>query len=821
MGSHRPRRVDLRRSLAVALPTAGVALAAFALGEGLARVQPALALWPLSAAMLGWFARGIGTAEIRGGSPPGEGRLAPLGAGPGADLPGALLAALLVGAASAALQGATTAAAIVAAGIVMPLLGALLLAWLDRLAPPRGVGSRELRLLAVALACVPATVALRSEELLAMLPAAGAGVPFALLVLGDLLAAALFAPLLLAIGQQSGRAATTTGSEAGPNRESVRRTVLTALSGTPAVRIAAILILGCAALGTALAAHYPPGVARLVVVVQLLGGLWIARSIPGVAGSVLLGLNALVMIRLHVGGLEPVVAGGGEDDLREVAALLLLAGVFALQFLLRTLSEDAGENARSLIRQALRSDLSGLPNQRALGRIVQAMLNRPDRTLFWMVGVVLPDIARWSDLTDSAAAAELERAVGGRLRATFEPMGGRVAHPSSGRFVITLGNRLDGIAIRQGLHRTLGGRSFDISDQAIQLRYHAGMVEVPADPNVSKADAVLAALSMALQRAASDPTGIHRVTVSTDLLARYRTELQTVELVSRALNEGRVRLFAERIEPVRPGEAADGLHYEILARVVDDRGALLEPRQFLPAIWHAGLSRKLDRMMFVRTVAHLAAHPELHRATRLCSINVAGPTLCDPEFPEFVQRSLSTHRVDPARLMLEITESTAITDLELARAHVLRLSGMGLLIALDDFGTGLATFDYLKRLPADVLKIDGAFIRNLVADGVDREIVQAIVRIAKTTGARTVAEWIETPAQRTAAVELGVDLLQGRLIAHPVPIEQLRIPESAPDARAGTLTTIGADTLPVQYEHGAYAQRSARRLVARQAATAP
>jgi EAL domain-containing protein (putative c-di-GMP-specific phosphodiesterase class I)/GGDEF domain-containing protein len=810
MRSHNVRLAGLQRSLAAALPTAGVAAAAFALGEVLARGQSTLALWPLGAAMLGWFARGIGAADVRGASTGDEGRRAPVGSAPGAELAGALLAALLVGAASAALYGVGMAAAIVAAGIVLPLLGATLLARLDRLVPPRGVGSRELRLLAVALVGVPATAALRSDAMLALLPTSAAGEPFARLLFGDLLAATLVAPLMLAIGGALGGRHATGAAGPRPTRNPVRRMSLSAIASTPAVRIAAFAILGCTATVAVVAAYGPPGVARLIVVVHLLVGLWIARSVPGVAGAVLLGVNALVMARLHGGGIESAVAGGGADDLHEAAAQMLLAGVFALQFLLRALSEDARENARALIRQALRSDLSGLPNQRALGRIVQATLDRPDRTTFWMVGVVLPDIARWSDLTDSAAAAELERAVGGRLRATFEPMGGRVAHPSTGRFVITLGNRLDGIAIRQGLHRTLGGRSIDVSDQAIQLRYHAGMVEVPADAQVG-VDAVLAALSMALQRAAGDPTGIHRVTVSAELLARYRTELQMVELVSRALNEGRVRLFAERMEPVRP-EGSGGLHYEMLARVVDDGGALLEPRQFLPAIWHAGLSSKLDRLMFVRTIAYLAAHPALHQATRLCSINVAGPTLCDPEFPDFVQRSLSTHRVDPGRLMLEITESTAITDLELARAHVLRLSRMGLLIALDDFGTGLATFDYLKRLPADVLKIDGAFIRNLVSDGVDREIVLAIVRIARTTGALTVAEWIETAEQRAAAAELGVDLLQGRLISHPVPIERLRIPDDPAVAVA--------DTVPAHYVHGAYAQRGPRRAGVRQAATA-
>jgi EAL domain-containing protein (putative c-di-GMP-specific phosphodiesterase class I)/GGDEF domain-containing protein len=486
--------------------------------------------------------------------------------------------------------------------------------------------------------------------------------------------------------------------------------------------------------------------------------------------------------------------------------MLLMASAFALQFVLQAAGTETRESARALIRAAMQSDLSGLPNHRALARIVDALLARPERRTFWMVGVVLPDIARWGDLTDGAAAAELERSVAGRLRTTFEPLGARVAHPSSGRFVLIIDDRLDGIGIRQRLRTTLGGQRFDTRDQSIQLRYLAGMVEVPAAAEIG-AETVLTALSMALQRAASDPTGIHRTTVSTELIEDYRTELRIVELVSRALTEGRIRLFAERIEPAR--KADNGLlHFEVLARVLDESGGLLEPKQFLPAVWHAGLATKLDRLVFVRTVGYLAAHPRLHAATGTCSINVSGPTLCDPEFVDYVQRCLATHAVDPTRLMIEITESAAIADLELARAHVERLSEMGLKIALDDFGTGLATFDYLKRLRADVLKIDGSFVRPLVDSPLDREIVAAMVRIARATGARTIAEWVETPEQRAIVTELGVDLLQGRLIAWPVPIEKLELPRRAGDSRRdGVLEPVlsgTADAQPV-YVHGQHA----------------
>ena len=741
-------------------------------------------LWLLGGVMLGWLAS---VAEPPARSSPSGG--AGLRRGSALRAACTLGAALCVGALDALVFPWWHAAWTVAAGVLLPAVAAEALARLAAAAPPRGVGSVELRLLGAGVACAPLGALLRG-----MRPGEGgwSAPDYLDLLFGDILLATIGVPLAASLAR--------------PIVERVRqaRTKPDAGTGAPpplpapsprsiALSVAAMGVYVAAAAGLRSAGH--DELARAIAVAHLILGMLVARSMSGTVGALLLAANALAMATSYTSVFAPALL----DDrarAREIGAMLMLGGVFALQSILHSVSTDSREAARTLIRQAMRSDLSGLPNQRALARIVGALLSRPRRPRFWLVGVVLPDIARWSDLIASTASAELERSVAGRLRATFEPLGARVAHPASGRFVLTIGDRIDGLGIRQRLRSALGSQRFDTSDESIQLRYHVGMVEVPAGVEVGP-DAVLTTLSMSLQRAAADPAGMHRATVSTELVDGYRTELRTIEAVSRALTEGRIRLFAERIEPVRP-VGHPMLHFEVLARVQSDDGRLLQPREFLPAIWHAGLHSKLDRLVFVRTVTHLAAHRALHDAVHLCSVNICGPTLCDPEFPDFVQRCLATHRVDPGRLMIEITESGAISDLELAREHVVRLSEMGLAIALDDFGTGLATFDYLKRLRADVLKIDGSFIRRLTEDPVDREIVATIVRIARATGARTVAEWIETPEQRALAVELGVDHLQGRLIAAPVPLESIAPP--AARAREPSIDVFGATT--VVREHG-------------------
>ncbi len=785
-----------RRS-GVALAAASVVAALFAwwVGFALSSLWRPVGLWPLGAFMLGWLAYAPAISRAGSAGTRGESRV---------RLLCALSAAVPVGLADAAHAGAWHAGWAVVAGVLVPCIAAELLSQLAVMVPPRGVGSVELRLLGAAIACAPLGAVLRGVQA----PGSRGGWMSSDLVdqlFGDIIAATIFAPLAAALAALLGaRIDAARLLDAAGMRAPERPAALPGAS-RQSLALSAGAIVACALCSTTLQAMGQEDLARVVAVTHLLLGLLVARSISGATGAALLAANAFAMAASYTSAF----AQAGVDDAasaREITALLLLGGVFSMQSILHSVSADSREAARALIRQAMRSDLSGLPNQRALARIVGALLSRPRRTRFWLVGVVLPDIARWSDLTDSAAAAELERSVAGRLRSTFEPLGARVAHPSSGRFVLTIGDRVDGLGIRQRLRTTLGGQRFDTNEQSIQLRYHAGMVEVPANADVG-ADAVLTALSMALQRAANDPAGIHRETVSAALIDDYRTELRTIETVSRALNEGRIKLYAERIEPSVPRQH-DMLHFEVLVRVEGDDGRVLQPKQFLPAIWHAGLHSKLDRLVFVRTVAYLASHRELHDATYLCSINVCGPTLCDPEFPDYVKRCLAAHAVDPRRLMIEITESSAIADLELARAHVARLSEMGLAIALDDFGTGLATFDYLKRLRADVLKIDGSFIRKVVDDPLDREIVATIVRIARATGARTVAEWIETPEQRAIATELGVDFLQGRLIASPVTLETLEIPGAR--KRQGFLgeeiaTTVAAPS--VTYDHGKWDDR--------------
>jgi EAL domain-containing protein (putative c-di-GMP-specific phosphodiesterase class I) len=157
-------------------------------------------------------------------------------------------------------------------------------------------------------------------------------------------------------------------------------------------------------------------------------------------------------------------------------------------------------------------------------------------------------------------------------------------------------------------------------------------------------------------------------------------------------------------------------------------------------------------------------------------INVTGYSLSDPTFADFVLDMLRITGVPPKIIVVEVTETDAIADFELAQNQLRTLAAVGIRCAVDDFGVGLATFDYLKKLRPHWIKIDGSFVKSIGredADPLDMEIIIAAVKAAKAIGAKTVAEHVETAEQIDVLTLLGVDYLQGWALGKPMRIEAL------------------------------------------------
>jgi len=233
-----------------------------------------------------------------------------------------------------------------------------------------------------------------------------------------------------------------------------------------------------------------------------------------------------------------------------------------------------------------------------------------------------------------------------------------------------------------------------------------------------------------------------------------------------------VEILAQPIQDNTPDGTA-GRKLEILCRLPEPDGSLQTPAAFLPVAVRHGLMPLLDLVVIERTLAWFADHPAAFAALGSCGLNLSGPSLTDPGTPERLATLFHRYRLSPAKFSIEVTENQAIAQLAQGLENLRALRQLGCRIALDDFGTGLATFDYLKRFPVDSLKIDGSFVRNLEQSAVDRAIVESIVRVARSMGVRTVAEFVESPRLARLVKDIGVDEAQGYALGLPQRLELL------------------------------------------------
>lgn len=236
-----------------------------------------------------------------------------------------------------------------------------------------------------------------------------------------------------------------------------------------------------------------------------------------------------------------------------------------------------------------------------------------------------------------------------------------------------------------------------------------------------------------------------------------RTE--QLALITDALNNDRLALYLQPIVAVQSGQTA---HYEVLLRVCLRDGRILAPAPLIAAAEASGLIRDIDLWVLQHAVALIAGRPGLHLA-----VNLSARSLDNAELPALLKGLLQTYRVNAQQLTLEITETAALTRIVHAETVLGGIHALGCKLALDDFGVGFSTFQYLKHLPVDFVKIDGSFIRTLDHSEDDRLFVRALVEAIHGYGKLAVAEYVENEAILRRVAELGIDYAQGYHFARP------------------------------------------------------
>ncbi len=252
-------------------------------------------------------------------------------------------------------------------------------------------------------------------------------------------------------------------------------------------------------------------------------------------------------------------------------------------------------------------------------------------------------------------------------------------------------------------------------------------------------------------------------------LARRRSEMQWATELRLAMDEKRLVLYVQPITALT--DASPEPWFEVLLRLRHHDGRIVLPGTFLPAAERFGLMPLIDRYVLEHALP-LLLQPGAVGGARL-SLNLSGSSLEDQAVMAIFENYFADPRRVDGKLCMELTEATAVAHLGRTRAFIQRLRSMGCRFALDDFGTGVSSFAYLKHLPADYLKLDGSFVRDITREPIDRAMVEAIHRLATIMGIETIAEFVEEADTLQLLKDIGVNYGQGFLLGRPVPIETL------------------------------------------------
>ena len=238
--------------------------------------------------------------------------------------------------------------------------------------------------------------------------------------------------------------------------------------------------------------------------------------------------------------------------------------------------------------------------------------------------------------------------------------------------------------------------------------------------------------------------------------AQRRVNIRVTDEIVTALNERRIVMA---YEPVVTADARASAFYECLVRMEQDDGRVLLAPDIVPVAERLGLIRLVDHRVLELVISELAASPEV-----VLSLNISPDTTMDPDWWATIESVMRANPGIGERLIVEITETVAIQDVDDLRSFVTRLKNFGSRIAIDDFGAGYTSFRNLRKLGVDIVKIDGAFVQNIVRSADDRAFVQTLIDLARRLDLKTVAEWVQDEEAATLLRDWGCDYIQGRLI---------------------------------------------------------
>jgi diguanylate cyclase (GGDEF)-like protein len=411
-----------------------------------------------------------------------------------------------------------------------------------------------------------------------------------------------------------------------------------------------------------------------------------------------------------------------------------------------------------LVRLARHDPLTGELNRThliaTLAESIEEAMRFRSSFAFMLIGI--DHLARINDAFGFDVADQVISDVAKRIRARLR--GGDVLGRFSGnKFGLVLKNcTVDDMNV--AAERFLAGIRDDVvptKSGPVSVTASIGAVSVPryarnADEAINRAQETL---DMAKRRRAGSFL-VWRPNVERD--AQRRVNIRVTDEIVTALNERRIVMAFEPVVDARSREPA---FHECLVRMQQDDGQFLLAPDIVPVAEKLGLIRLVDHRVLELVVAELASAPGVQ-----LSLNISPDTTMDPDWWASIESLMRAHPGVAERLIVEITETVAIQDIDDVRGFVTRLKNFGSRIAIDDFGAGYTSFRNLRKLGVDIVKIDGAFVQNIARSADDRAFVQTLIDLARRLGIKTVAEWVQDEESALLLRDWGCDYIQGRLI---------------------------------------------------------
>ena len=487
-------------------------------------------------------------------------------------------------------------------------------------------------------------------------------------------------------------------------------------------------------------------------------------------------IRPLILISRHIRKYannpegETLIEGFKNGDFGRLATLYNIKTALVKKYLL----EISRSNSQLQI-YASYDDLTGTYNRRAFDNFIEELLRKDSRNEHAIFYLDLDQFKVVNDTAGHLAGDQLLIAISKRIATTLRE-GDILARIGGDEFamIIQAPSIESSLAIAERIKHSISSYRFNWDDNTFTVSSSIGILHLSTLEGDK--EKILSCVDSACYAAKEAGRNRNHLYLPEDSgLSERFGEMESLVTLRKALDDKRLFLEYQLIKHIT-GDSACG--FEALVRMKGKDGKTIYPNSFMPAAERYNATWDVDQRVIDRAIAQFKAIKD-NFDVGFCSINLTADALNHDQLLSTIKNALTKHDIDGSNFCFEITETNAIANVELASKIISQIRELGSRVSLDDFGTGMSSYSYLKALPVDYLKIDGAFVKNIEDDIVDHAFVKSITDIATAMNIQTVAEWVENEDIVFTLKDIGVDYAQGFGICKPMSFENLILNKEA------------------------------------------